>query len=337
MAITLTAAIGAFDAFIPASAGLRASPGDLVQIDSERLTVIDSSALWWSVVRGADFTSPSPHNQGTSIAAVSSGGGSQTLDQTLALSSGEDISDALTGAASPAAGNVFATIADLPVGGSISVSDGSTTVNPATSVVFTGATVSDAGGGEADVAIAGGSQDLATTLGVGNTTGENTIVTPMGTIDGTTANGNLDLYGLNNGNATGSDISAGSASGLDGGGAQVLAGDGDTGGGGGNATLTGGRGDGGGSHGAFIRANGGNLIGGGGGADLVGGAAKTSSGAAGGDITLTPGAGDGAGRGGLVILTLSALPSADPLVAGAVYSDGAPGAGSPVALKISGG
>ncbi len=41
-------------------------------------------------------------------------------------------------------------------GGSLSVSDGSTTVDPCTAIVFSGATVTDGGGGEADVAVSGG-------------------------------------------------------------------------------------------------------------------------------------------------------------------------------------
>ncbi len=45
-------------------------------------------------------------------------GGSTDLDAIIAASAGEDIADALSGAAAPDAGNVFATIAD--VGGSLS-------------------------------------------------------------------------------------------------------------------------------------------------------------------------------------------------------------------------
>jgi len=39
--------------------------------------------------------------------------GTPDLDAVLAVSTGQDIADALTGAASPDAGNVFATIADI--------------------------------------------------------------------------------------------------------------------------------------------------------------------------------------------------------------------------------
>lgn len=46
------------------------------------------------------------------------------------------------------------------IGGSLSVSDGETTVSPASSIVFSGATVTDGGDGEADVSVAGGSQTI---------------------------------------------------------------------------------------------------------------------------------------------------------------------------------
>jgi hypothetical protein len=42
-------------------------------------------------------------------------GGASDLDAVLALSTGQDVADALTGSALPSAGNVLATIADLPV------------------------------------------------------------------------------------------------------------------------------------------------------------------------------------------------------------------------------
>ncbi len=48
---------------------------------------------------------------------VMSGGGSSDLDAIIAASSGQDIADALAGAAAPDAGNVFATIADITGGG----------------------------------------------------------------------------------------------------------------------------------------------------------------------------------------------------------------------------
>lgn len=50
----------------------------------------------------------------------------------------------------------FTDSGNQPGGGSLAVSDGETTVSPATSIVFTGATVTDGGDGEADVSIAGG-------------------------------------------------------------------------------------------------------------------------------------------------------------------------------------
>jgi hypothetical protein len=55
---------------------------------------------------------------GTSYLAVLVGDGSLDLDAILALSGGQDIADALTGAASPNAGNVYATMADTGGGGS---------------------------------------------------------------------------------------------------------------------------------------------------------------------------------------------------------------------------
>lgn len=57
----------------------------------------------------------------------------------------------------------------------------------------------------------------------------------------------------------------------------------------------------------------------------------------GGDFIVNLGAGDGTGRDGLLVLTLTNFPTADPLIAGAVYADGAPTGGTPKALKISGG
>ncbi len=48
---------------------------------------------------------------------VMSGGGSTDLDAIITASAGEDIADALSGAAAPDAGNVFATMADIGGGG----------------------------------------------------------------------------------------------------------------------------------------------------------------------------------------------------------------------------
>lgn len=73
----------------------------------------------------------------------------------------------------------------------------------------------------------------------------------------------------------------------------------------------------------------------GGGISLTTGAAETDSDQDGGDITITFGAGDGAGRNALLILVN--YPTADPEVAGAVYTDGVPSGGVPKALMVSGG
>jgi hypothetical protein len=50
---------------------------------------------------------------------VTTPGGSTDLDAIIAASSGQDVADALAGATAPDAGNVFATIADVPGGGGI--------------------------------------------------------------------------------------------------------------------------------------------------------------------------------------------------------------------------
>jgi hypothetical protein len=54
------------------------------------------------------------------------GGGTPDLDAVIAVSGGQDISDALSGAAAPDAGNVFATMADIGGGGDITIVGGAT-------------------------------------------------------------------------------------------------------------------------------------------------------------------------------------------------------------------
>jgi hypothetical protein len=103
---------------------------------------------------------------------------------------------------------------------------------------------------------------------------------------------------------------------------------------GGSAILYGGFGHLDNSNPAFVVAHGGGVDGVGGVAEIVAGDGETGSGKAGGDITLTAGAGDGAGRHGLVFLN---LPTSDPGVSGALYSDGVPSAGVPKAIMVSGG
>lgn len=60
------------------------------------------------------------------------GSGAATLDALLAASSGEDIADALTGAAAPDAGNVFATMADVGGGGALVLLEHHTASNSGT-------------------------------------------------------------------------------------------------------------------------------------------------------------------------------------------------------------
>jgi hypothetical protein len=70
-------------------------------------------------------------------------GGSSDLDAIIAASSGQDIADALAGAAAPDAGNVFATMADVGGGGGV----------PLAFVRYAGGSDTNysLGGGQADV------------------------------------------------------------------------------------------------------------------------------------------------------------------------------------------
>lgn len=61
---------------------------------------------------------------GTDISWDTPTGGTPDLDAVIAVSGGQDISDALSGAAAPDAGNVFATMADVGGGGSTSAPGG---------------------------------------------------------------------------------------------------------------------------------------------------------------------------------------------------------------------
>lgn len=72
--------------------------------------------------------------------------------------------------------------------------------------------------------------------------------------------------------------------------------------------------------------------------------AGNSSGAAGGNVTIKGGSGTGAGGGDVILIAndggmviMTGLPSADPEIAGAVYTSGVVSAGVPRALWISGG
>ena len=126
--ITLLTDIGPSDSTIEVSAGVARSPEEpalRVTVDAEDMYVSsrDCGGLSWPVVRGANLTSRAAHDAGAVVVPQAEGS----------------------------------------AGGAVSVSDGSTTVNPATSLVFSGATVSDGGGGEADVAVSGGASPYAGT------------------------------------------------------------------------------------------------------------------------------------------------------------------------------
>lgn len=93
-------------------------------------------------------------------------------------------------------------IAAEPGGGSLTVSDGSTIVDPTTYITLTGATVADGGGGTADVTIEGGSTpDLAAVLGEGSNGGgvgmSNTGQIDTGGDDVNTNGGAIDTDGGN--------------------------------------------------------------------------------------------------------------------------------------------
>lgn len=86
----------------------------LVEGDPEALAV-DAAAGQRRLAVGTDHLLYLVDDAGT---ATLVGSGASDLDAILAISSGQDIADALTGAAAPDAGNVFATMADVGVGGS---------------------------------------------------------------------------------------------------------------------------------------------------------------------------------------------------------------------------
>lgn len=112
-------------------------------------------------------------------------------------------------------------------------------------------------------------------------------------------------------------------------------GDGLTGIDGGAVELTSGSGGGDSGSGADVYVGGGVADGTGGKVAIQAGYAITDSDANGGDVTIDAGGGDGAGALGNIIL--ATLPTSDPLVLGALYSDGVPSADTPRVLKISGG
>lgn len=204
------------------------------------------------------------------------------------------------------------------ISGSIAATDGTTTVDPATSILFSHGSLSDAGDGVAEI-----------DTGI--------IVTPNGSIDGSTIPGYIIIDG-----AVGEDGSKGgqiyaqdgstgqggvasvhgglAGPGLNGGGVLIGAGAGDDGDGGGGAT---------------VQLAGGPSSGVGGAINISGGNANFGGGHAGGNVSITGGAGDGAGPRGSILIT--GLPTSDPGVANALYTDGVPSAGVPKALMVSGG
>lgn len=159
----------------------------------------------------------------------------------------------------------------------------------------------------------GGASDLEAVLTEGNTTGENTIVMPMGVLHGTTDFGDLELI-------------AGDGVTFNGGFVVLAPSDGE--GTAGNARLRGGNdefggeaslygGNGGVTFGARVIAGGASDGGPGAPAQIIAGEAGGTD-QNGGDIDMTAGAGNGTGRNGLVFLH---LPTADPNVAGALWAD----------------
>jgi hypothetical protein len=116
MSITLTAAVGVSDPVIHVSGGFRLPPGGpplRITVDSEDMYVSEPDGLVWQVTRGANLTSRAPHAQGANVSPQSIGAG----------------------------------------GGSISVTDGTTTVDPATSLHLPAGTLSDLGSGEGGVGL----------------------------------------------------------------------------------------------------------------------------------------------------------------------------------------
>ena len=84
------------------------------------VTWIGGTPTWDTTAGSTTFVALFSRDGGTTIYGGVLGGGSAAtdLDAILAASAGEDIADALSGAAAPDAGNVFATMADVTGGGS---------------------------------------------------------------------------------------------------------------------------------------------------------------------------------------------------------------------------
>lgn len=180
-------------------------------------------------------------------------------------------------------------------GGSLSATDGTTTVADVTSLSFSPGSVTDAGAGVAEV-----DPPLTATL----SEGLYIIQTPQGAQGA----GAFTRYQEDPGTGAGGTIA-------------LSGGDGVTGFAGGRASIFGGGGNGVGgpqSTGGEVDAFAGAANGTGGRVELLGGQPGTGTGMPGGDVRVTTFGGDGAGRHGLVFLN---LPTSDPAVAGALWAD----------------
>jgi hypothetical protein len=155
----------------------------------------------------------------------------------------------------------------------------------------------------------GGVADLEAVLAAGNTTGENPIETPSGTI--TPLDGLLNIIG-GEGDVSGDTVVVGGGNGGDAGGAASLTGGTDV------AQY---------GSGSRVSAGGSLNDGSGGSVSITTGDGIYDGDGNGGDLFVTPGAGSGTGRSGLVFLN---LPVVDPHVVGALWADS-------LAVKVSGG
>lgn len=176
---------------------------------------------------------------------------------------------------------------------------------------------------------------LAQVLAQGNDPGGHQITAASAT-NSHGATESIAAGGASKGGAVTLTAGAAVAGGASGGDVNITAGDGAVAAPGGTVFILGGPGDGDNNNGAEI-----DVIGGpdntGAGASIVlkPASPSPSSAAAGGDVSVSLPAGDGAGRHGQFIF--HNLPTADPHVAGALFTSGAPGVGTPKALMVSGG
>jgi hypothetical protein len=182
-----------------------------------------------------------------------------------------------------------------------------------------------------------GSLIVATANATDGTTGSITIKSGDSDADGTTGNVLIKTGYAAEGDAGDISILSGDTDfdGGVGGAVSIHAGYGSGAGTGGNCSVTSGDSQGAANAGsitvlggsAFDTGNGGNI-------QLTGGAGKGGA-KRGGNVTITRGSGSGGASAGNILM--SNLPTADPGIAGALYSNGVPSAGVPKALMISGG